>query len=232
MDVTFREFEPYYTNKCDLEQFLKKFSLVNESDSREGENSYMHSGDDTQERVITGGTISSPQDEMVTRERTSGGSYEVDSDDIESNEVQEDNKVMEDNEVEVVETIPCPTDCIGENRGRRENVDGQNFVEKQPIVYQRRRFKNQGEQVEQPQPQQTPPPILNLTSDPSPSSSLTLTGNVSPNLDHIGLSLAQRREPPRLGFENDIANFIGYSRVSTTYRTFIASLQTVSIPKD
>jgi hypothetical protein len=100
MDVTFREFEPYYTNKCDIDQFLEEFSLVNESDSREGENSYMHSGDGTQERVITGGTFSSPQDEMVTHERmTSGGSYEVDSDDIESNEVQEDNEVMEDSEV-------------------------------------------------------------------------------------------------------------------------------------
>jgi hypothetical protein len=97
--------------------------------------------------------------------------------------------------VVVVGTIPCPTDCIGENRGRRENVDGKNVVEKQTIMHQRRRFKNQGEQVEQPQPQQTPSPVLNLPSDPSPSSSLTLTGNVSPTLDHIELPLAQRREP-------------------------------------
>jgi hypothetical protein len=76
--------------------------------------------------------------------------------------------------------------------------------------------------------------------DPSPSSSLTSTSNVSPNLDPIELSLAQQREPRvnagkpplHLGFENDIANFVGYSHVSTTYRTFVASLQTMSIPKD
>jgi hypothetical protein len=36
MDVTLREFEPYYTKKGDLEQFLEEFSSVNESDSRGG----------------------------------------------------------------------------------------------------------------------------------------------------------------------------------------------------
>jgi hypothetical protein len=37
MDVTFRETEPYYTKKGDLDQFLEEFSLVNGSDCREGE---------------------------------------------------------------------------------------------------------------------------------------------------------------------------------------------------
>ena len=36
MDVTFREKEPYYTRKVDLDNFLEDFSLVNESDWREG----------------------------------------------------------------------------------------------------------------------------------------------------------------------------------------------------
>jgi hypothetical protein len=40
------------------------------------------------------------------------------------------------------------------------------------------------------------------------------------------------KPPHRLGFENDITNFIAYSRVSPTYRTFIASSQTMSISKD
>jgi hypothetical protein len=30
MDVTFREFVPYYTNKDDLDQFLEEFSSVTE----------------------------------------------------------------------------------------------------------------------------------------------------------------------------------------------------------
>jgi hypothetical protein len=46
MDVTFREFVPYYTNKDDLDQFLEEFSSVTESDSREGENNYGHSSGD------------------------------------------------------------------------------------------------------------------------------------------------------------------------------------------
>jgi hypothetical protein len=36
MDVTFREFEPYYPNKCDLDHFFDEFSSVNESDCRGG----------------------------------------------------------------------------------------------------------------------------------------------------------------------------------------------------
>ena len=37
MNVTFREEEPYYTKKGDLDPFLEEFSSVIESDSREGE---------------------------------------------------------------------------------------------------------------------------------------------------------------------------------------------------
>ena len=36
MDVTFREFEPYYTKQYDLDAFLEEFSSVIESDCREG----------------------------------------------------------------------------------------------------------------------------------------------------------------------------------------------------
>jgi hypothetical protein len=156
---------------------------------------------------------------------------EVVDSDVEDNEVviQDERSNDEKNEVVVVGTIPYPTNLSGESSDKKGKT----------IVYKRRRFKNQGEWIEQSQPQQTPP-VPNLPSDPSPSNSLTPTGNLSPNLDHIELPLAQQREPrvnagkppPRLGFENDITNFIGYSRVSTTYRTFIASLQTMSILKD
>nr|ABG22578.1 retrotransposon protein, putative, unclassified [Oryza sativa Japonica Group] len=37
MDVTFREFEPYYKSKGDPDQFLQEFSTVMDDDSREGE---------------------------------------------------------------------------------------------------------------------------------------------------------------------------------------------------
>lgn len=44
MDMTFREFEPYYEKKGDLDQFLEELSSVNESDSREGENGCVQNG--------------------------------------------------------------------------------------------------------------------------------------------------------------------------------------------
>ncbi len=74
---------------------------------------------------------------------------------------------------------------------------------------------------------------------------LEIIGNTPPILEQVELPLAQRREtrsnagrpPIRLGFEHlsfmhDIANYITYSHVSPAYKTFIASLQTMPIPKD
>lgn len=76
--------------------------------------------------------------------------------------------------------------------------------------------------------------------DLSPSS-----GSVPPNPKHVELPLAQRgdtrsnfgKPPVRYGFEHpsidhDIANFLSYFRLSPAYRAFVASLQTVPIPKD
>jgi len=59
MDVTFREEEPYYTKKCDLDPFLEEFSSVTESDSREGgnengKNSDVQNDDVTHENVVVG----------------------------------------------------------------------------------------------------------------------------------------------------------------------------------
>ena len=77
----------------------------------------------------------------------------------------------------------------------------------------------------------------------SPSSSLPplgASGNVHSNHSHLELPVAQRRKtranagkpPIRYGFEHNIANFISYSNISPAYKAFIASLQTVHVPKD
>jgi hypothetical protein len=111
------------------------------------------------------------------------------------------------------------------------------------LLYIRRRFKNQGEKVELPQPQHANPTVLVISSDASPpdsSTSTKISGDVPSSFDHVELSLAQhraprvnaRKPPPHLGFENYIANFIAYTCVSPAYRTFITLLQAVSIPKD
>jgi hypothetical protein len=65
-------------------------------------------------------------------------------------------------------------------------------------------------------------------------------GNTTPSPEHVDLPLTQRRDhrinagkpPSHFGFEYNIVNYMSYSHVSPAYRTFIASLQAVSIPKD
>nr|ABA93730.1 retrotransposon protein, putative, unclassified [Oryza sativa Japonica Group] len=149
---------------------------------------------------------------------------------------------MEKKEKVVVGTIPCPME--GAERVKQKDV----------LVYQRRRFDSQGEkrkglvqsQIEElPHPKCPVPESSQSLSPPASLASLETIGNTSPTLEHVELPLAQRREtrsnagrpPIRLGFEHlssmhDIANYITYSHVSPAYKTFIASLQTMPIPKD
>jgi hypothetical protein len=70
MDVTFREFDPYYTKPWDLDPFLEEFSSVTKSDSIEGENE----GATAQKEVIVG-AIPCPMDVSATQE-------EVDQDNV------------------------------------------------------------------------------------------------------------------------------------------------------
>ena len=89
MDVTFREFEPCYTKKGDLEYFLEEFSSVNASDSREGENNCEHNSGDSN----TQGEIVSHIDDAS---RTMDPANENERNDV------------DDSEVVVVGTIPMP----------------------------------------------------------------------------------------------------------------------------
>jgi len=43
---------------------------------------------------------------------------------------------------------------------------------------------------------------------------------------------AQKALPPEVFDDHDIGNFVSYEALSPSYRAFVASLQTVSIPKD
>jgi hypothetical protein len=54
MDVTFHEFEPYYTKPWDLDLLLEELSSVTESDSREGESGSVQNEGEAQTRVIVG----------------------------------------------------------------------------------------------------------------------------------------------------------------------------------
>jgi hypothetical protein len=58
--------------------------------------------------------------------------------------------------------------------------------------------------------------------------------------DSLNLPIALRKEPratsgkppQQYGFEHDYANYVSYDSLSTGYRAFIASLQSVVIPTD
>jgi hypothetical protein len=127
VDVTFREFETYCTNQCDLDQFFEDFSSANESnckgyksDSEKGENG-------TQEGIING-RIPSLMDEIVIR----------------LDDANERNDVHDNNLVVVVGTILCPRNYTGGNQDKEVRPDDMKANEKRVIVYQRRRYKNQG----------------------------------------------------------------------------------------
>jgi hypothetical protein len=64
MDVTFREFEPYYTKPWNLDPFLEEFSSVTESEIREREDDYVQNEGATQKEVIIG-TIPCPMEVPV-----------------------------------------------------------------------------------------------------------------------------------------------------------------------
>jgi hypothetical protein len=60
MDVRFHDEEPYYTNKGDLDQFLKDFCPVTVRDHREGEDNGGEGGDlanGAPGEVIVGGVV-------------------------------------------------------------------------------------------------------------------------------------------------------------------------------
>nr|AAP21414.1 putative polyprotein [Oryza sativa Japonica Group]ABF99446.1 retrotransposon protein, putative, unclassified [Oryza sativa Japonica Group] len=239
MDVTFREFEPYYKSKGDLDQFLEEFSTVMEVDSREGERERgdIHEknvGDKNGEAVVIGSIPCSIDDASKVVEV-------IEDTQDEDREMVPHEEDGEEGEV-VVGTIPCPME--GAERVKQKDV----------LVYQRRRFDSQGEkrkglvqsQIEElPHPKCPVPESSQSLSPPASLASLETIGNTSPTLEHVELPLVQRREtrsnagrpPIRLGFEHlsfmhDIANYITYSHVSPAYKTFIASLQTMPIPKD
>ena len=130
---------------------------------------------------------------------------------------------------------------VNEKQGEKmDENQGEKVDEKQgerPIVYFRRRTKKQGEQ---PQPEQAKAPVPYLSSDSSPLNLPPSAGNVSPTSKPVELLLVQGRDrrvnagkpPSHYGYEHDIAKYVSYSSVSPAYRTFIASLQVVPIPKD
>jgi hypothetical protein len=125
MDVTFREEEPYYTKKVDLDHILKDFSLVHGRVRTEGEDDSAQDdcgqGSRASRGVIVGGMIPPAMEEEITTEILSSGERSSD-----------DHKETKDDEVVIVGSIPCSAG------GRVNDKQGE---QEQPIVYYRKRTK-------------------------------------------------------------------------------------------
>jgi hypothetical protein len=123
MDVTFREFEPYYRKPWDLDPLLDEFSSATECDSREGENE----GATAQKEVIVG-AIPCPMDVSEAQEQL-GQDNAVDMRSVghENGEMIENEGMIGDETEEV--TVEESEEAI---------------VGKEPIVYQRRQVRSQG----------------------------------------------------------------------------------------
>jgi hypothetical protein len=159
---------------------LDEFSSVTEGDSREG---------DKEEDAMIVGTIPCPMDKYVTKEVVSqddGVDMRDDDHEGEGATGDENEEVVGAENKEII-NIGSGEVIVGEsivNHGRQSSGQGEETVAKEPIVYQRSRFKNQGksqgEQISVSQPQQPATTVPNLYSDSSPSS-----GDVPPNPEHV-----------------------------------------------
>jgi hypothetical protein len=139
----------------------------------------------------------------------------------------------------VVGSIPCPP--MEDGRWRKPNEEGnlRVYTRRQPVsdkiwskpneeanlrVYTRRKLQQvQGEQ----------PHVIAEGVESS-------NDNLGAIDDSLELPIALRKEaranagkpPERYGFDNDISNYVSYRSMSPAYRVFVASLQSVAIPKD
>ncbi|WVZ85689.1 hypothetical protein U9M48_032584 [Paspalum notatum var. saurae] len=202
MDVTFRESEPFYGEKTDLS------SLFSDLDYD-----------------ITGGDCQEGEKEALDNENN----------DIQSGPIQQQSRRMkavisgsgpqQRMEVETNELNPAPS---------HENNSEGDIRYKGPLkVYTRRKSRAQ---VETPItiPEHSSPSSLEIV-DVSSSSEIE---NEDSTLDDLPIALRKEARVkagvprPRYGFENDISNYVSYASLSPAYRAFVASLQSVVIPRD
>ncbi|KAK1678811.1 hypothetical protein QYE76_039659 [Lolium multiflorum] len=202
MDVTFRESEPFYGEKTDLSSL---FDI----------------------------DFDSPNTGEASRE----GESEV----LRTNE-DEPLRVM-------VDSVPYP---MGEERWRKPNE------EENLKVYTRRKSQHEQQQQQAPTTSDTQVQGEQHVQQQAPTTSDThvqggqhaptgvetdeLSDDAGPSItrDSMDLPIALRkgtraaaRKPPNwYQEEHDIANYVSYASLSTNYRAFIASLQSVVIPRD
>ena len=79
----------------------------------------------------------------------------------------------------------------------------------------------------------------NKVDNPLPSMGEDISSSIDlPIATRKGMRSTAGKPPERYGFDdgieinNDIANYVSYESLSSTYKAFVASLQLVAIPRD
>jgi len=207
MDVTFRESEPYYGEKTNLSSLFEIDGQSTSEDGQEGENDiYM-----PQEK----------EENQSRGSRTITGLIPYNVGNAQVNERQENRDNINIHPRQEQGTLRVYT--------RRKKT-----VEVQPVHQQVEQPQLVEQQEEQPQCLDVGVDVTGTEVDQSIE---TEEEEVEPS---INLPIALRKEtrstagkpPTRYGFEHDISNYVSYESLSPTYRAFVASLQSTTIPKD
>ncbi|KAL8111350.1 hypothetical protein AgCh_019173 [Apium graveolens] len=213
MDVTFREQEPFYGEKTQPFAQLKDSPVISNI-SRKEENSLESVGDgmmqDSNEVIV--GIIPCPMEEV----NVLGGEGE---------------KVLGGGKKKVVDI-----NLKEYSRRQKTGVHGEigEILQSTPQV--------EDDTRERELPQSRKHDVPNVSDGPS-RSPLALSPGTNGNESTIineSLPIVVHREPRatagkppvRYGFEHDISNYVSYTSITPAYKTFIASLQSVSIPRN
>lgn len=194
MDVTFREYVPFYGNKTDL-NFMFEFGPTKSNEvSREGENDVR---------------LSDPVEQNLKKMEAviSGSNPPV--------------------------RVKAVTNDLNPNPGHGDSPVVDPRYKGSLKVYVRRKPRSQEED-----PATTPENSLPAPLDIVDVSSTSEIENDDSALNDMPIALRKGARdnagvpPTRYGFEHDISNYVSYGSLSPAYRTFVASLQSVTIPRD
>uniref|UniRef100_A0ACD6APZ5 Uncharacterized protein n=2 Tax=Avena sativa TaxID=4498 RepID=A0ACD6APZ5_AVESA len=204
MDMTFRESEPFYGEKTDLSSLFDFDSPSTIDASREGEIELVRTKEDEQSTVVVGSIPSPVSEERWTKPN------------------EEENL-----------SVHTRRQATSEERWRKPNEEEnlKVYTRRKPQHEQQQQGPTAGDtQVQGEQHAPTSVEIVELTDGAGPSS--TRDSMDLPIALRKGIRVGAKKPPNWYRDEHDIANYVSYTSLSTNYMAFIASLQSVEIPRD
>ena len=225
MDVTFRESEPFYGEQTDLNVLFEELDqclqpeIGQEGESSDSDNDNCGGADSVLQQPIEGdipvqGSEQQPQ-KMITPQ--SEGPIVTDGVPSQASGAPTQIGCVPRWTVEQEEQLKVYSRKQGDASHRWQKVN----EERNPQVYSRRQHHVQGEQPTQMQGEQQ--------------------GSNASSVDTEDLPIALRKGTrekagipgPKYGFDaNDIGNYVSYEALSPAHKSFVASLQLVSLPTD